>query len=201
MAMCPEIGAKGNGESRKKDSPQQAANSLSRDAAFADSTPMTARERHNAICNVTGETLWGFQSSMILPATVLTVLLTQLGASKAMVGLIPSLDGLILFMSIFGIHLFRSHKKRKLRIIVFHYLAMVPLLAAMGALVLAHDSIPRDVLKFLLLGCWAAFMASIGASSSRAGSIGWRICFAGRFAARSPAWPGDARTWQARRVR
>ena len=111
---------------------------------------MTPQERHNAICNITGETFWGFQAAMVMPTTVLTVLLTQLGASKAAVGVIPSLDGLTLFMSVFGIYLFRSHKKRKFRIILFHYVTLVPLLALMGVAILAHDFIP---VVFLVMLC------------------------------------------------
>ena len=38
------------------------------------------QERHNAICNVAGEVIWGFQGSLVPVATVLTVLLLQLGA-------------------------------------------------------------------------------------------------------------------------
>jgi len=123
---------------------------------------MTAQERHNALCNIATETLWGFQTAMVMPTTVLTVLLTQLGASEGMVGLIPSLDGLTLFMSVFGIYLFRSHKKRKFRIIIYHYLTIIPLLGLMGVLVLVHDYISPAILKYLLLGCWALFMGSIG---------------------------------------
>ena len=114
------------------------------------------------MCNITGETLWGFQVAMIMPATVLTVLLTQLGASKATVGLIPALEGLGMLVPVAGIYLFRSHKKRKSRIILFHYIVLVPCLAGMGLAVLAHDSIPREMLKFLLMGCWALFMAGCG---------------------------------------
>ena len=123
---------------------------------------MTPQERHNAICNVTGEALWGFQAAMVMPATVLTVLLTQLGASKTTIGLIPSLDGLALLLSVVGIYLFRSHKKRKVRIVMFHYVAMVPFLALMGLSVLAHESIPSDLLKILLIVGWAFFVGGIG---------------------------------------
>lgn len=123
---------------------------------------MTPQERHNAICNITGETLWGFQVAMIMPTTVLTVLLTQLGASKATVGLIPSLEGLGMLLSVAGIYLFRSHKKRKFRIILFHYLILVPCLTAMGLAAVAHDFIPRDLLKILLIGIWALFMSGCG---------------------------------------
>jgi MFS family permease len=123
---------------------------------------MTPQERHNALCNVTGETLWGFQVALILPTTVLTVLLTQLDASKTTIGLIPSFEGVAMFLSVAGIYLFRSHKKRKLRIILFHYLVFTPCLIVMGLAVLAHDSIPRDVLKLLLIGSWAIFMGGAG---------------------------------------
>jgi MFS family permease len=124
--------------------------------------PMTPQERHNALCNVTGESLWGFQVAMILPATVLTVLLTQLGASKVAIGVIPSLEGLGMFMSVFGIYFFRSHKKRQARIILFHYIVLVPCLAAMGLAVLAHDFLSREALRVLLLLGWALFMSGVG---------------------------------------
>jgi MFS family permease len=123
---------------------------------------MTSQERHNATCNITGEILWGFQAAMVMPATVLTVLLTELGATKTTIGLIPALDGLAMFLPVVGIYLFRSHKKRKFRIIMFHYLAMVPFLGVMGLFVLAHDFIPQAILKALLIGSWGLFMAGIG---------------------------------------
>ena len=47
---------------------------------------MTPRERHNATCNITGEVLWGFQAAMVMPTTVLTVLLAELGAAKTTIG-------------------------------------------------------------------------------------------------------------------
>jgi len=123
---------------------------------------MTPRERHNATCNITGEVLWGFQAAMVMPTTVLTVLLAELGAAKTTIGLIPALDGLAMLLPVVGIYLFRSHKKRKVRIILFHYLAMVPCLGAMGLFVLAHGLIPREVLKALLIGSWALFIGGIG---------------------------------------
>jgi len=127
---------------------------------------MTPQERHNAACNITGEGFWGFQTAMVMPATVLTLLLTRLGASTTAIGLIPSLDGLALLLPMTGIYLFRSHKKRKTRIVMFHFLTMVPLLAAMGCLVLAHNLIPREILRVLLIGFWALFVASIGMVSA-----------------------------------
>ena len=123
---------------------------------------MTSQERRNAICNITGEALWGFQTAMVMPTTVLTVLLIQLGASKGTVGLIPSLDGLSMFLSVFGIYLFRSHKKRKFRIIMYHYVALAPFLGVMGISVLAHEYIPRDLLKALLMVSWALFVGGVG---------------------------------------
>jgi MFS family permease len=123
---------------------------------------MTPQERHNAIFNVTGETLWGFQVAMVMPATVLTVLLTQLGASKATIGLIPSFEGLAMFLSVAGVYLFRSHKKRKLQLILFHYLVLTPCLATMGLAVLAHHILSREALEILLVVCWAVFMGGAG---------------------------------------
>ena len=54
------------------------------------------------------------------------------------------------------------HKKRKFRIIAFHYLVLVPCLSAMGLAVLARDSIPQGLLKILLMGSWTLFMAGCG---------------------------------------
>ena len=97
-----------------------------------------------------------------MPVTVLTVLLIQLGASQTTIGLIPSLDGLAMLLPVVGIYLFRSHKKRKFRIVMFHYLALVPFLGMMGLSVLAHQYIPREILKVMLIVSWALFAAGIG---------------------------------------
>jgi MFS family permease len=123
---------------------------------------MTPQERHNAVCNVTGEALWGFQAAMVLSTTVLTVLLTQLGAARTTIGLIPALENMGMFLPIVGIYLFRSHKKRKVRIVLYHYLALTPCLGAMGLMVLAHGFISRDLLKALLIAAWALFMGGAG---------------------------------------
>ena len=103
---------------------------------------MTPQERYNAACNITGEAVWGFQAAMVLPGTVLTVLLTELGATRMTIGIIPSLDGLGMLLPIVGIYVFRSRKKRKTQIVMFHYLFFTPLLALMGLSVLIHELYP-----------------------------------------------------------
>jgi len=123
---------------------------------------MTPQERHNATCNVAGEAFWGFQVAMVMPTTVLTVLLTELGAARTTIGLIPSFDGLAMFLPIVGIYLFRSHKKRKVRIILFHYLLMVPCLGVMGLAALAHDALGAGMLKVILIAGWALFTGCLG---------------------------------------
>lgn len=123
---------------------------------------MTPQERYNAACNITGEAVWGFQAAMVLPGTVLTVLLTELGATRMTIGIIPSLDGLGMLLPIVGIYVFRSRKKRKTQIVMFHYLFFTPLLALMGLSVLIHDFIPAAMLRALLIGSWALFTCGVG---------------------------------------
>lgn len=120
------------------------------------------QERHNAICNVTGEVIWGFQGSLVPVATVLTVLLLQLGAKPSTVGLLPMLDGIMLMMQLAGIHLFRERRTRRVKIVVWHYVMMLPFLGLIGVLILARDHLNAGTLIVCVMACWAVFVLAMG---------------------------------------
>ncbi len=123
---------------------------------------MTRDEKHNAICNIAGESLWGFMSAMVAASTVLVVLLSSLGASNRVIGLIPTIDGASLLLQMVGIYLFRSHKSRKWRMALWHYAPMIPGMALCGVLILARERIEPSWLPMLLLASWALYVGSIG---------------------------------------
>jgi MFS family permease len=123
---------------------------------------MTPVQRHNAFCNVTGEGLWGFSAALVSSGTVLTVLLLRLGAHTSTIGLIPAMEGAALLLQIVGVQLFRHHRTRKRKIVLWHYLAMIPFLAVMGVAVLAHARLAPQQLVFVLLCGWALFVGAIG---------------------------------------
>lgn len=123
---------------------------------------MTSQQRHNAKCNVAGEVLWGFQGALVPSATVLTVLLLQMGAHTRTIGLIPTLEGATLLLQVVGVYLFRFHKTRKWRIVLWHYVAMIPFLTIMGLAILGRARMSADVLIVVLLGSWALFFGAMG---------------------------------------
>jgi MFS family permease len=123
---------------------------------------MTADQKHNAICNITGEGLWGFQAALVPSGTVLTVLLLRMGARTSTIGLIPTLEGATLLLQVVGIYLFRHHKTRKVRIVLWHYLAMIPFLGLMGIAILCRSYFSAAGLIVVLLGSWAMFFAAVG---------------------------------------
>ena len=57
---------------------------------------MEREDIRNARLNVIGESLWGFQISLIAPMTVFAILLRQYGAGERMIGSIGAIgSGLI----------------------------------------------------------------------------------------------------------
>lgn len=120
------------------------------------------QERHNAICNVTGEVIWGFQGSLVPVATVLTVLLLQLGAKPSTVGLLPMLDGIMLMMQLAGIYLFREKRRRRVRLVLWHYCVMLPFLGLIGVLILLRSRMGAGTLIISVMACWSVFVLAMG---------------------------------------
>lgn len=133
-------------------------------AAATAGTAISRRDRHNAGCNIAGEFLWGLQAACVAPMTVLTLLLRHYGAGERMLGALTSIEsGLIVLPQVLGLYLFRSLRARKRRIILWHLWLPIPMILLMGLFVLTLDGrAPAAVLRWLLLGTYAAFIASVG---------------------------------------
>ncbi|TFH14911.1 MAG: hypothetical protein E4H02_08930 [Lentisphaerales bacterium] len=54
---------------------------------------MNSRDKRNALKFVVLESMWGFQAALVATATVLTVLLRELGAGPRMIGSIAAIEG------------------------------------------------------------------------------------------------------------
>lgn len=120
-------------------------------------------ERRNAVLNAAGEALWGFQNAMVASATVLTVLLGDFGASARLIGVIPAIEGtLIVLPQLAGIWLFHRAASRRRALVFWHLAFPIPVLLAMGLLLLSPASEHPAAMRYALLLMFAAFTAGIG---------------------------------------
>ncbi|MEI8197420.1 MAG: MFS transporter, partial [Phycisphaerae bacterium] len=120
-------------------------------------------DRRNALLNITGEVFWGLQANLVLASTVLVVLLKHFGAGKDTIGYLPAIEGIgLLLPQALGVYLFRNARTRKMRIIWWHYLCMIPFLLLLGLSVLTLQNLSANVMIVLLLGCWGLYLASMG---------------------------------------
>ncbi|MBA3709933.1 MAG: MFS transporter [Planctomycetes bacterium] len=121
-----------------------------------------SRTIRNSVCNVFGEALWGFQWALVTPATVLVILLAEHGAGERTTSLIPAIEtGGLLLPQILGPFLFRSRRRLKQHMLIYHLVAVLPFLFVIAALV----SVPGwsdAVVRVALLGCFAAYICAIG---------------------------------------
>jgi len=124
---------------------------------------MIARDRNNAVVNVAGETLWGFQAAMVAPATVLTVLLREYGAGERLIGSISAIEsGAVLLPQVIGIYLFTSRRRRRANLLLWHLLLVIPFLFVIGGLTwFAKDMSPAAFRLWAILG-FACFQLGIG---------------------------------------
>lgn len=121
-------------------------------------------ERRNTFLNMAGEALWGFQAALVASATVLTVLLTRFDASARLIGVIPAIEGtLVVLPQIVGIWLFHSSAHRRRDLVLWHLMLPIPMLLAMGILILSPASANQPFMRCALLCLFAAFVAGIGA--------------------------------------
>ena len=121
------------------------------------------RETRNISVLVVGESLWGLQSAMIFPATVLAVLLAQFGAGEKMIGSIDAVNyGGIVLPQIIGIYLFRSRKKRKQNLILWHFFFMLPFAILMGFVILFSHRFSAFSVRWALLLLSLFYVLTIG---------------------------------------
>ncbi|MCC7145580.1 MAG: MFS transporter [Phycisphaeraceae bacterium] len=121
------------------------------------------RYRRNVSFVALGEGIWGFQAMMVAPASVLTVLLKQLGAGELMLSSITAIEaGAVALPQILGMYLFYSRHRRQKQVILWHMLAIIPFWFMAAALAYGADKLPPAVTSCLLLVCFGGFQLGIG---------------------------------------
>ena len=121
------------------------------------------RTTHNAIVNIAGEATWGISASLIASATVLTLTLQSFGANSIMIGSIVAIEsGLIILPQILGIYIFRSRRKRKMQIVIWHWVVMLPMLAAISGILWFSPHFSPGAVRWAVLILFACFILSIG---------------------------------------
>ena len=126
-------------------------------------TDMTPRDRHNALSNTLGESLWGFQMAMVAPATVLTVLLRHYGSGERLIGSVGAIEsGAVLLPQVLGVYLFTSRKRRKVHLVLWHVLLMSPMLLVMGVLARGPGGMSPRAVAIALLVCFGWFQTAMG---------------------------------------
>jgi hypothetical protein len=124
---------------------------------------MERRELRNALLCVCGEGLWGFQSSMVATATVLTVLLARHGASQRMIGAITSIEGgMVVIPQFLGLYLFTSRRRRKRQLVLWHFVAIIPFLFVNAAIIHFGPRFGGAFVRWALLASLAGMMTGMG---------------------------------------
>lgn len=124
---------------------------------------MDALARRNAACFVAGESLWGLAMALVSSSTVLAVALREYGADERMIGSIAAIEGGLIFLpQLVGAYLFTSRKHRKARVLWYHLLTMIPVLAGAGVLLLYAPRLPAAAVRWGLLCAFAAFVGAVG---------------------------------------
>lgn len=110
-----------------------------------------------------GESCWGFQISLVAPTVVLSVLLSQLGASPVMIGSIFAIEtGGMLLPQFLGIFLFRSNRNKQRRLVLWHVLFMIPFLFFMSAVIWSASWLGHGLSAWLLLLGFLGFQGAVG---------------------------------------
>jgi len=124
---------------------------------------MDSVQRRNAALNAAGEGLFGFKTNLVASATVLTVLLRDYGASERLIGAVSSIETAgALLPQLLGLYLFHSYRHRRRRLILWHIVVMLPILAVMAGLTLAADRIDPALYRWAMLFGHGYYWFTIG---------------------------------------
>ena len=154
---------------------------------------MDSAQRRNTALNAAGEALFGFKGNLVASFTVLTVLLRDHGASEGMIGAVWSIETAgALLPQLLGLYVFHSYRQRRRRLIVWHVVVMLPILAVMAALTFASKGIDPAAYRWAMLGChgyywfmigvvnaaWSDFIAGLFPVAIRGTAMGLAMCAA-----------------------
>ena len=111
-----------------------------------------------------GDSLWGLQTALVAPMTVLAILMVKYGASETMIGSISAVEsGLIVLPQILGNYVVVSTRSRKRRLIVWHFLTLIPFLFVMGLVAYLAETVSPALVRWALLLAFAGHYFSMGA--------------------------------------
>ena len=127
--------------------------------------PCTVKKRDlkNAAKVVTGDSLWGFQTDLVAPITVLALLLMRHQAGETMISAISSIEaGFVILPQILGNYLVGSVHRRKRLLVTWHLFAIIPFLFLMGVFARSSDSLPASTIRWGLLACFGGYYLFMG---------------------------------------
>ncbi len=127
------------------------------------SAGMRGRAGRNIVFNAVGEGLWGLLSGLVASSTVLVVLLRQYGASTVMIGAVTAIEiASTLAPQVVGSLLFASPRGRQRRLIVWHLIAIIPFLLAIGVIAYLAPRWQPGLVRWLVLVAYGCYMCGIG---------------------------------------
>lgn len=119
--------------------------------------------RRNALLNIFGESLWGLKANLVVPSVVLAVLLYQFGASPELIGAISAIEiSMQLVPQMLGSYIFHSRARRKVQLVAWHYLVMLPFNLIMGILTFFASQMDPAVYRAAMLASFAGYIGAIG---------------------------------------
>lgn len=128
-----------------------------------NSTQNEPHKKRNTVFFIAGESFWGMSAAFVASSTVLTVLLRDLGAGDRMIGSIGAIEtACLVFPQLIGMYLFTSMKNRKRNLLIWHYVAVIPFVLIISALIFLHEKIDPGLESILILVFFAMYLAGIG---------------------------------------
>ncbi|MDA0576920.1 MAG: MFS transporter [Verrucomicrobia bacterium] len=125
---------------------------------------MNQAEKQNAFLCILGEGLWGLQSALIMPMTMLTLVLRHYGAGAHMLGAVTAIEsGFLVLPQIIGLFWFHRITARKKPFVFWHLLTVIPAIAMYGIIILALDGrASAATIRWLMLASFAVCVGAIG---------------------------------------
>ncbi|MFH1708033.1 MAG: MFS transporter [Planctomycetota bacterium] len=113
--------------------------------------------KRNIICNGIGESLWGLVVGLVATQTVFVVLFRHYGASATMIGALAAIEtAMFLLPQVAGNYFFSSPRRRKERLLIFHWAVVIPPMFAIGILSWFGPRLDPVAVRWLLLALFTA---------------------------------------------
>lgn len=124
---------------------------------------VSAHDKRNITLYALGEAFWGVNVAMVATGTVVTVMLRDFGAGKTTLGSLLAIEmGTVLLLQFLGLYVFKSVRKRRRHLMLWHVFAMTPFWFLIAGAVLLQDRMPQAVVRWTVLLCFGGFYAAIG---------------------------------------